>query len=83
MEYVGLNEFEAHEAEKAFYKHDRYAMRHLAPFWDPEKPIYESEVYIARVKELEQQPESTLLSTRSGDTSTEDEGAAKDKEAEG
>jgi len=26
LENVGLSEYEAHEAEKAFYKHDRHAM---------------------------------------------------------
>ena len=31
LENVGLSEYEAHEAEKAFYKHDRHAMRQLAP----------------------------------------------------
>ena len=82
LKYVGLNEFEAHEAEKAFYKHDRHAMRQLAPLWDPDKPVYENEAYVARAKELEQELESTILSTRTGEA-LGDEGAAEDKEAEG
>ena len=63
LENVGLSEYEAHEAEKAFYKHDRHAMRQLAPLWDPDKPVYENEAYVARAKELEQELESTMLST--------------------
>jgi CPA2 family monovalent cation:H+ antiporter-2 len=82
LENVGLSEYEAHEAEKAFYKHDRHAMRQLAPLWDPDKPVYENEAYVARAKELEQELESTMLSTRTGEA-LDDEGAAEDKEAEG
>ena len=81
LENVGLSEYEAHEAENAFYKHDRHAMRQLAPLWDPDKPVYENEAYVARAKELEQELESTMLSTRTGEA-LDDEGR-EDKEAKG
>ena len=83
LENVGLTEYEAHEAEKAFYKHDRHAMGQLAPLWDPNKPVHENEAYIRRSKELEQELEATMLSTRAGDAvNAEDSSSTADK-AEG
>ena len=83
LENVGLTEYEAHEAEKAFYKHDRHAMGQLAPLWDPNKPVHENEAYITRSKELEQELEATMLSTRAGDAvNAEDSSSTADK-AEG
>jgi len=52
-------------------------MRQLAPLWDPDKPVYENEAYVTRAKELEQELESTMLSTRTGEA-LDDEGAAED-----
>lgn len=81
LENVGLTEYEAHEAEKAFYKHDRHAMGQLAPLWDPNKPVHENEAYITRSKELEQELEATMLSTRAGDAANaEDSSSTADKE---
>lgn len=83
LENVGLTEYQAHEAEKAFYKHDRHAMGQLAPLWDPNKPVHENEAYITRSKELEQELEATMLSTRAGDAvNAEDSSSTADK-AEG
>ena len=83
LENVGLTEYEAHEAEKAFYKHDRHAMGQLAPLWDPNKPVHENEAYITRSKELELELEATMLSTRAGDAvNAEDSSSTADK-AEG
>jgi len=64
LENVGLSEYEAHEAEKACYKHDRHAMRELAPLWGPDRPPNENPAYVARAKELEQEMESAFLSLR-------------------
>ena len=83
LEYVGLNEFEAHEAEKAFYKYDQHAMRHLARLWDPDKPVYENEAYVARAKELEQELDSTMLSTRTGEALDDNETQSEEGKAEG
>jgi hypothetical protein len=57
-------------------------MRQLAPLWDADKPVYETEAYVTRAKELEQELVSTMLSTHTGEA-LDDEGAAEDKEAEG
>lgn len=61
LENIGLSEFEAAEAEKTFYAHDRHAIRELAQVWDPEKPSGENEAYVERAKELERDLEASLL----------------------
>lgn len=83
LENVGLTEYEAHEAEKAFYKHDRHAMGQLAPLWDPNKPVHENEAYITRSKELEQELEATMLSTRAGDAANAEYSSSTADKAEG
>ena len=65
LENVGLTEYEAAEAEKTFYKHDRYALSELAKLWQPDVPTGKNEAYINRAKELEQELESALLEARS------------------
>ena len=83
LENIGLSEHEAHDAEKAFYKHDRHAMRQLAPLWDPDKPVHENEAYVARAKELEQELEATMLTIRAGDGPIDDETNGQDTTAQG
>ena len=83
LENVGLTEYEAHEAEKAFYKHDRHAMGQLAPLWDPNKPVHENEAYITRSKELEQELEATMLSTSAGDAANAEDSSSTADKAEG
>lgn len=61
LENVGLSEYEAAQAEQAFYKHDRYTIRELAQHWDPKIPTVENRAYIARAKELEKELEMSLL----------------------
>ena len=61
LENVGLNEFEASEAEKLFYQHDRHTVRELASLWDPNIPSAENTAYIARARELEKELEASLL----------------------
>jgi CPA2 family monovalent cation:H+ antiporter-2 len=51
--------------------------------WDPEKPIYENEAYVARAKELEQELESTMLSTRADDALDDAEVEIEEGKAEG
>ncbi|WP_371061251.1 monovalent cation:proton antiporter-2 (CPA2) family protein [Rhodosalinus sp. 5P4] len=60
LENIGLTEFEAAEAEKTFYRHDREAVRELAKVWDPDIPPSENEAYIARARELERDLETQL-----------------------
>ncbi|MCW8842375.1 MAG: cation:proton antiporter, partial [Rhodobacteraceae bacterium] len=61
LENVGLSEYEAAQAEQAFYKHDRYTIRELAQHWDPKTPTVDNKAYIARAKELEKELEMSLL----------------------
>ena len=61
LENVGLTEYEAAEAEKTFYAHDRQALKELAELWDPKLPGSENEAYIQRAKELEKELELALL----------------------
>ncbi len=62
LENVGLTDFEASEAEKTFYHHDRHTMRELAELWDPEIPTSKNQEYIDRARELEKELETLLLS---------------------
>ncbi|MCR9108643.1 monovalent cation:proton antiporter-2 (CPA2) family protein [Marivita sp. XM-24bin2] len=62
LENIGLTDYEASEAEKLFYQHDRYTVRELAELWDPNIPSAQNEAYIARAKELEKELEASLLS---------------------
>ncbi len=61
LENVGLTDYEAAEAEKTFYHHDRRTMRELAELWDPNIPTSKNEDYIARARELEKDLETALL----------------------
>lgn len=65
LENIGLTEFEAAEAEKIFFQHDRMTVRELAELWDPEIPPARNPDYIARSKELEKDLETALLARRS------------------
>ncbi|MEP5154193.1 cation:proton antiporter, partial [Planktotalea sp.] len=51
LENIGLSEFEAAEAEKAFFHHDRHAVRELARVWNPDISSGDNAAYIARAKE--------------------------------
>ncbi len=61
LENMGLSEFEAAEAEKLFYQHDRQSIRDLAELWSPDIPASENEAYIARSRELQKELETALL----------------------
>ncbi len=61
LENIGLSEYEASEAERLFFHHDRYAVRELAALWDPAVPSAQNEAYIARAQELERELETSLL----------------------
>ena len=65
LEQIGLTDFEAAEAEKAFYKHDRMALRELAKVWREDVKIEDNQAYHQRVKELEQELEALLITTLS------------------
>ncbi|MFP7571563.1 monovalent cation:proton antiporter-2 (CPA2) family protein [Marivita sp. S2033] len=61
LENIGLSEFEAAEAEKLFYRHDRHSVRELAKLWRSDVPSAQNEPYIARAVELEKELEASLL----------------------
>jgi CPA2 family monovalent cation:H+ antiporter-2 len=61
LENAGLTEFEAAEAEKLFYQHDRKSVRELAALWDPDVPTMENAAYIKRARELEEELHTMLL----------------------
>jgi CPA2 family monovalent cation:H+ antiporter-2 len=60
LENLGLSDYEAAEAERVFYHHDRDAVRQLAELWDPNIPASENSAYIARAKALEKDLEISL-----------------------
>ena len=60
LEKVGLSEYEAAEAERVFYRHDRESVRELAQLWNPSIPASQNEAYIARARELEKELEAAL-----------------------
>jgi len=61
LENIGLSEFEAAEAEKTFYAHDRQALKELAEVWDPDKPVADTPAYVTRSKQLDSDLEAALL----------------------
>lgn len=67
LENIGLSEFEASEAEKVFYAHDRESVKELALLWRPDISVLENEPYITRAKELEKELETALLLRVEGD----------------
>ncbi|MDQ7069443.1 MAG: monovalent cation:proton antiporter-2 (CPA2) family protein [Rhodobacterales bacterium] len=71
LENVGLTEFEAAEAERTFYAHDRYTVRELADLWDPNTHSSRNKAYVARAQELEKELETALLLKLETDENTE------------
>ncbi|MBR9822651.1 MAG: potassium transporter [Rhodobacteraceae bacterium] len=61
LENIGLTDYEAAEAERIFFHHDRNAIRELAELWDPKIPAGRNTAYIDRSKELEKGLEAALL----------------------
>ncbi|WP_147106440.1 cation:proton antiporter [Tateyamaria sp. syn59] len=60
LEKLGLSEYEAAEAERVFYAHDRDAVRQLAEVWDPNLPASKNDAYVERAKSLEKSLEAAL-----------------------
>ncbi|MEM9575953.1 MAG: monovalent cation:proton antiporter-2 (CPA2) family protein [Pseudomonadota bacterium] len=67
LENMGLSEYEAAEAERVFYQHDRKTVRQLAELWDPSKPVSQNPAYVARAKELQKELETAILSRPDAD----------------
>ncbi|UOA15335.1 MULTISPECIES: monovalent cation:proton antiporter-2 (CPA2) family protein [Sulfitobacter] len=61
LENMGLSNFEANEAQKLFYAHDRSSVRELAALWRPDVPPSQNAAYVARAKELQKDLETAFL----------------------
>ena len=61
LENMGLSEYEAHEAERMFYDHDRMSVRELAGLWRPDVEPSQNREYVARAKELQKDLETAFL----------------------
>jgi glutathione-regulated potassium-efflux system protein KefB len=66
LENVGMTEYEAAEAEQAFYAHDRLALKELAQLWKPDQDMSTNEAYRKRVRELEKELELSLQALAEG-----------------
>jgi CPA2 family monovalent cation:H+ antiporter-2 len=62
LEDMGLTDYEAHEMERAFYRHDRQNLRELAELWKPGVPVSENEAYVNRARVLNNNLETALMS---------------------
>ncbi|MBF9038581.1 potassium transporter [Rhodobacterales bacterium LSUCC0246] len=62
LEDMGLSDYEAHEMQVAFYRHDRQNLRDLAELWKPGVPIAKNPAYMERARELNANLEAALLS---------------------
>ncbi len=61
LENMGLSEYEAAEAQRMFFSHDRASVRELAALWRPDIPPSENKAYVARAKELQKDLETAFL----------------------
>ncbi|MDG4649958.1 monovalent cation:proton antiporter-2 (CPA2) family protein [Roseibacterium sp. SDUM158017] len=61
LEDMGLTDYEAHEMETAFYRHDRQNLRDLAQLWKPGVPVSENEAYVERARILNNNLETALM----------------------
>ncbi|MEP3440662.1 MAG: cation:proton antiporter [Sulfitobacter sp.] len=61
LENLGLTEYEAAEAQRIFYHHDRMSVNELAKLWRPGVPASHNAEYVARAKELEKDLETAFL----------------------
>ncbi len=61
LENLGLSEYEAAEAQRMFYAHDRLSVRELAALWRPDIDPSQNKAYVARAKELQKDLETAFL----------------------
>lgn len=60
LEDMGLSDYEAHEMEIAFYRHDRQNLRALADVWKPGVPVSGNEEYMRLTREMTDNLEQAL-----------------------
>lgn len=61
LENLGLSEYEAAEAQRIFYHHDRMSVRELAQLWRPDAATADNAAYVKRAKELKKDLETAFL----------------------
>ncbi|AXI41748.1 cation:proton antiporter [Sulfitobacter sp. SK011] len=61
LEKMGLSEYEAAEAQRMFYSHDRASVRELADLWRPDVAPGDNKAYVERAKELQKDLETAFL----------------------
>ncbi|OAN78257.1 potassium transporter [Sulfitobacter sp. EhC04] len=61
LENLGLSEYEAAEAQRMFYAHDRKSVRELAALWRPDIDPSQNKAYVTRAKELQKDLETAFL----------------------
>ncbi len=61
LENMGLSEYEAAEAQRMFYQHDRDSVRELADLWRDDLAPADNKAYVARAKELQKDLETAFL----------------------
>jgi len=61
LENLGLSEYEAAEAQRIFYHHDRMTVRELAKLWNPDVAAADNKAYVKRARELEKDLETAFL----------------------
>ncbi|NOR30661.1 MAG: potassium transporter [Sulfitobacter sp.] len=61
LENLGLSDYEAAEAQRMFYSHDRASVRELAALWRPGIPPSENKAYVTRAKELQKDLETAFM----------------------
>ncbi len=63
LENLGLSDYEAAEAQRAYYRHDRQSLRDLAEVWDPDLSLTENKEYIRRARASNRELETQLQQT--------------------
>ncbi len=61
LENLGLSEYEAAEAQRFFYHHDRTSVRELAGLWRDDIAPDQNTAYVKRAKELQKDLETAFL----------------------
>jgi len=61
LEDMGLSDYEAHELEIAFYRHDRQNLRALAEVWKPGVPVTENTAFMDLARELNSNLETAMV----------------------
>ncbi len=61
LEEMGFSEYDAAMTEKAYYQHDREAVRTLAELWNPDIPVSQNAAYVERSRSLDKEFEAALV----------------------